>query len=322
MPLDSQARRFLERLAATNPPSALSLSVEARREALAQLLSFCGQRDVVGAVTDLTVPGPAGPLTVRTYAPAGTSPADVLPGLVYFHGGGLVAGSLDTHDPVCRSLVASSGCRVLSVDYRLAPEHPFPAAIADGAAATAWISGHARRLGIDPKRLGICGDSAGATLAAVVCQEMTDSGAAQLACQFLLCPILDFASDTESRRTLAQGYLVDRDTLEHDLRYYLAEGGDRTDPRVSPLRAADVSRLPRTLIHTAEFDPLRDEGRAYADRLRGAGVETLYRCHPGMIHLFYGMRGLIAYAGTAFAMIGADIRETLTLPSIRERERR
>jgi acetyl esterase len=318
MPLDRQARRFLERLAATNPPSALSLSVEARRAALAELLSLCGQPEVVGAISDLSVPGPGGPLTVRAYSPTGTSPTDLLPGLVYFHGGGLVAGNLDTHDPVCRSLVASSGCRVLSVAYRLAPEHPFPAAIADGAAATAWISAHAQSLGIDPKRLGICGDSAGATLAAVVCQEVSASGEVALACQFLLCPILDFASESESRRTLAQGYLVDRDTLEHDLKYYLAEGGERTDPRVSPLRAADVRRLPPTVIHTAEFDPLRDEGRAYADRLRGAGIETLYRCHPGMIHLFYGMRGLIAYAGAAFAIIGADIRGLLTLPPIRE----
>lgn len=322
MPLDSQARRFLERLAAMNPPSALSLSVEARRAALAQLLSFSGKPEIVGTISDLTVPGPAGPFTVRAYAPADTSDAELLPGLVYFHGGGLVAGSLDTHDPVCRSLVAASSCRVLSVDYRLAPEHPFPAAIADGAAAMAWIGTHAGNLGIDPKRLGICGDSAGATLAAVLCQQISASARLRLACQLLLCPIMDFASESESRRTLAQGYLVDHDTLEHDLKYYLAAGGERTDPRVSPLRAANVSHLPPTIIHTAEFDPLRDEGRAYADRLRGAGIETLYRCHPGMIHLFYGMRGLIAYAGAAFATIGADIRQVLAPGPLRAGERR
>jgi acetyl esterase len=246
---------------------------------------------------------------------------ELLPGLVYFHGGGLVAGSLDTHDPICRSLTAASGCRVLSVDYRLAPEHPFPAAIVDGCRATEWIGLHARTLGIERGRLGICGDSAGATLAAVVCQSISASGEVALACQFLLCPIMDFASESESRRALAHGYLVDRDTLEHDLKYYLAAGGERADPRVSPLRAADVNRLPPTVIHTAEFDPLRDEGRAYADRLRGAGIETLYRCHPGMIHLFYGMRGLIAYAGAAFATIGADIRQLLRPAPPGERER-
>jgi acetyl esterase len=314
MPLDPQVRRFLERLAAVKPQSALALTVEARRAGLTQLLSFSGPLEAVGAIGELSIPGPGGPLRVRSYAPSGTSATELLPGLVYFHGGGLVAGSLDTHDPICRSLTAASGCRLLSIDYRLAPEHPFPAAVEDGCAATAWIAAHSQSLGIDAKRLGICGDSAGATLATVVCQELRASGEVGLACQFLLCPITDFASQSESRRALAQGYLVDHDTLEHDLKYYLAAGGERGDARVSPLRAVDVARLPPTIIHTAEFDPLRDEGHAYAERLSGAGIVTLYRCHPGMIHLFYGMRGLIAYAGASFATMGADIRQLLAQP--------
>ncbi len=311
MPLDPRVRRFLDTLAAMNPPSALSLTVEERRGALAHLLSFCGQPEAVGAIGDLTVPGPEGPLAVRVYSPAGSVPRTLLPGLIYFHGGGLVAGTLDTHDPICRSLTNASGCRVLSVDYRLAPEHPFPAAVADGCAATAWIGAHAAELGIDGQRLGVCGDSAGATLAAVVCQMAAAAGQVRLACQFLLCPIMDFAAESDSRRSLAQGYLVDRDTLEHDLKHYLTTDADRADPRVSPLRAADVRHLPPTAIHTAEFDPLRDEGHAYAERLTSAGVQTIYRCHPGMIHLFYGMRGLFAYAGAAFALMGADIRQLL-----------
>jgi acetyl esterase len=126
-----------------------------------------------------------------------------------------------------------------------------------------------------------------------------------------LCPIMDFVAETESRRSLAAGYLVDRDTLEHDLKHYLAPGADRADPRISPLHAVDLSHLPPTAVHTAEFDPLRDEGWAYAERLRQSGVRTLYRCHPGMIHLFYGMRGLITYAGAAFGQMGADIRSLL-----------
>jgi acetyl esterase len=310
MPLDPRARRFLDTLAAMNPPSAFSLTVAERRTALAHLLSFSGQAETVGAIENLVLPGPAGPLGVRACTPAGVAAREVLPGLVYFHGGGLVAGSLDTHDPICRSLSNASGCRVLSIDYRLAPEHPFPAAVADGCASTAWIAAHAAELAIDPKRLGVCGDSAGATLAAVVCQ--LSSPQVPLACQFLLCPIMDFAAESESRRTLAHGYLVDRDTLEHDLKHYLAPGADRADPRVSPLRAAELRRLPPTVLHTAEFDPLRDEGLAYAERLQNAGVRTIYRCHPGMIHLFYGMRGLIAYAGAAFALMGDDIRSLLT----------
>jgi acetyl esterase/lipase len=234
--------------------------------------------------------------------------------MLYFHGGGLVAGTLDTHDPICRSLANASGCRVLSVDYRLAPEHRFPAAVADGCAAAEWIAAHAEDLYIDRERLGVSGDSAGATLGAVVCHTITAAGLVPLTFQFLLCPIMDFAAETESRRSLAEGYLVDRDTLERDLAHYLALGVERGDPRISPLRAADVSRLPPTSVHTAEFDPLRDEGRSYAERLRQAGVRTLYRCHPGMIHLFYGMRGLIPYAGAAFAQMGADIRSLLAQP--------
>jgi acetyl esterase len=200
---------------------------------------------------------------------------------------------------------------VLSVDYRLGPESRFPAALEDGCAATQWIAGHARELRLDPARLGICGDSAGATLAAVVCQQLTIAAGPALAFQFLLCPIMDFIAESASRRELAHGYLVDRETLEHDLRHYLGPDADATDPRVSPLRALDLNGLPPTIVHTAEFDPLRDEGRAYAERLEAAGVRTLYRCHPGMIHLFYGMRGLIPYAGTAYAQMGADIRSVL-----------
>ena len=311
MPLDPQARRFLETLTAMNPPSVLTLSVAERRAGLAHLLSFFGAADEVAAVDQFEVPGPDGALTVRAYTPLGAHTGEHLPGMLFFHGGGLIAGTLDTHDPVCRSLSNASGCRVLSVDYRLAPEHRFPAAVADGCAAAEWIAAHAEELYIDRERLGVSGDSAGATLAAVICHTITAAGLLPLAFQFLLCPIMDFAAETDSRRSLAQGYLVDRDTLEHDLEHYLPQGTDRADPRISPLRVADVSRLPPTAVHTAEFDPLRDEGMAYAERLRRAGVPTLYRCHPGMIHLFYGMRGLIAYAGAAFAQMGADIRSLL-----------
>jgi len=311
MPLDARAKRFLDTLAALNPPSALSLSAVERREALKHLLSFSGRSEAVGAVEERTLPGPAGPLTLRVYTPSSRHSSEALPGLIYFHGGGLVAGSLETHDPICRCLANASECRVLSVDYRLGPESRFPAALEDGCAATQWIVGHARDLLLDPRRLGICGDSAGATLAAVICQQLAASRGAALAFQFLLCPIMDFVSESASRRELAQGYLVDRETLEHDLRYYLGPDTDAADPRVSPLRAPDLDALPPTIVHTAEFDPLRDEGRAYAERLEAAGVRTLYRCHPGMIHLFYGMRGLIPYAATAYAQMGADIRSLL-----------
>jgi len=317
MPLDPRARRFLDTLAAMNPPSALALAVEERRAGLARLLSFSGVPQAVAAVDQFEMPGPAGSLAIRAYTPSGADAGERLPGMVYFHGGGLVAGTLDTHDPICRALSNASHCRVLSVDYRLAPEHPFPAAVADGCAAAEWIAGHAQELCVDPRRIGVAGDSAGATLAAVVCHERTVAAGSELAFQFLLCPITDFAAESDSRRSLGEGYLIDRDTLEHDLKHYLLPGTDRADPRISPLRAVEVSHLPPTVVHTAEFDPLRDEGQVYADRLRQSGVRALYRCHPGMIHLFYGLSGLIPYAGVAFAQMGADIRSLLT-PTQRE----
>jgi acetyl esterase/lipase len=311
MPLDARVRRFLDALAASGAASTSALSVEERRRSLAQLLSFSGPARSIGSIEDRTLPGPESELRVRIYTPTGIGERETLPGLIYFHGGGLVAGSLDTHDAICRSLTAASRCRLLSVDYRLAPEHPFPAAIADGCAATVWVATHAAALGVDPERLIVCGDSAGATLAAAVCQTATVTSRTRLAGQFLLCPIMDLAAESDSRRSFAEGYLVDRATLKHDLRHYLPTGVDPGDPRVSPLRAARLQGLPPACVHTAEFDPLRDEGAAYAERLRAAAIPSAYRCHPGMIHLFYGLGALIPYAETAFDLMGADVRALL-----------
>src|SRR5262249_55243046 len=162
--------------------------------------SFAGPTEAVGDIVNLELPGPAGILTLRAYTPVAAAPGERLAGLIYFHGGGLVAGNLETHDPVCRSLANATGCLVFSADYPLAPEHRFPAAVEDGCAASAWVAANATELSIDPDRLGLCGDSAGATLAAVICQRLSQEGHVRIACQFLLCPITDFAAETESRR--------------------------------------------------------------------------------------------------------------------------
>jgi acetyl esterase/lipase len=255
------------------------------------------------------LPGPGGPIPVRIYSPLRA--AGAAPGLIYFHGGGLVAGSISSHDSIARSLAAAASTRVVSVEYRLGPEHRFPAALDDAAAAVRHISAHAADFGIDACRLGVGGDSAGATLAAATCHEASRAGGPPLALQLLLCPILDYSARSPSRHALAKGYLIDEATLDHDLENYLPAHADPKDPRVSPLLAPDLTGLPRTLIHTAEFDPLRDEGRAYFDRLSGAGNQVSYTCHPGMIHLFYGLGAVIPYARTAFAQIGAEIRAAL-----------
>ncbi|MEA3197998.1 MAG: hypothetical protein QOF32_2050 [Gammaproteobacteria bacterium] len=310
MPLDPRVKRFLDVLAAGNPPNALDTTVEERRLGLTELMKLAGPETAVARIEDRTLPGPTGALGVRIYTPldAGSNP---LPGLIYFHGGGLVAGTVATHDPIARALAASGACRVVSVEYRLAPEHPFPAALDDALTAVTYIGARAAEFGIDGSRLGVCGDSAGGTLAAATVQAVARIGTPRLALQLLICPILDYSRSTVSRRDLASGYLVDQATLDHDLLHYAPPGTDPANPRISPLRAENVSGLPPTLIHTAEFDPLRDEGRDYFERLARANSQVSYTCHPGMIHLFYGLGAVIPYARTAFEQIGGEIRAAL-----------
>jgi len=310
MSLDPRVQRFLAILAAGNPPNALETSVAERRKALAALMALGADPPPIGDTEDRVIPGPAGSLPVRLYTPA-DMPAGLMAGLLYLHGGGLVAGSIETHDGIARALATAGACRVVSLEYRLAPEHRFPAALEDTLAAIRHLAAHAAEYGIEPARLGICGDSAGGTLAAAACQSLARAGGPRLALQLLLCPILDYSRTSASRREFASGYLVDQATLDHDLLHYLPEGIDAANPEISPLRALDLSGLPRTIIHTAQFDPLRDEGREYGERLGDAGVSVSYVCHPGMIHLFYGLGKVIPYARIAMANIGAGIQEAL-----------
>ncbi len=309
MPLDPRAQRFLGLLNAGNPPDARTVTVAERRNGLAALMKLGYTSIALPRVEDRTLPGPEGPLPLRIYSPMDDDAPR--PGLVFFHGGGLVAGSIDTHDAIARALASRGACRVLSVQYRLAPEHPFPAALQDCQAALQYIATHPVDFHLDAARLGICGDSAGATLAAATVQAAVRAGGPPLALQLLLCPILDYSRSTPSRLELASGYLVDQATLDHDLMHYLPAGSDPSDARVSPLLAASVAGLPRTVIHTAEFDPLRDEGRNYFERLERERIEVSYTCHPGMIHLFYGLGAVIPYARKAFEQIGGEIRAAL-----------
>jgi acetyl esterase/lipase len=304
MPVDPHVRRLLRTLALAETSGAPPAGLAQRRESFAGLMRLGGIGASVAHIETLALPGP---LALRVYTPSAESGA----GLLFLHGGGFVCGGLDTHDSLCRGLCAESGSRVMAVDYRLAPEHPFPAALQDAQAAMLWVLDHAAELGLDPARIGIAGDSAGATLATVAAGLVARARPGALALQVLLCPILDFAAETDSRLRFGRGFLLDSDAMAAELACYLPPGQDARDARISPLRAENVSGLPPALIHTAECDPLRDEGAAYADRLRLAGIAVRHTCHPGMIHMFYALGGLVPHARVAVAQIGAEVRAAL-----------
>jgi acetyl esterase/lipase len=208
-------------------------------------------------------------------------------------------------------LAAESSCVVLSIGYRHAPEHKFPAAVEDSYAATCWVADNATTLGIDAQRVAVGGDSAGGGLAAVVCQTAIACGGPRLALQVLFCPVMDMAAETASRAAFAEGYFLNRATFDWMLQQYCPPNFDPKDPRLSPLRAAGFSGLPPAHVLTAEYDPLRDEGEAYAQRLRDAGVAVRYTCHAGLIHHFYGMAGAIPAARAAVEAAAAAMREAL-----------
>jgi len=244
------------------------------------------------------IPGPGGPLPTRFYVPPGLSTDEPAPLLLFFHGGGWVIGDLDTHDDVCRFLAASAGVTVLAVDYRLSPEHAFPAAVEDAWASFAWAVTNAAELAIDPARIAVGGDSAGANLAAVVSLLARGAGGTMPALQLLIYPPTDAAADLPSRRLFAEGFMLTKQDMDTWQAHYLPPGTDAADPRASILLAPDLSGLPPAYLTTAGFDPLRDEGEAYGLRMREAGVQVALRRHPGLIH---GFANLTAVSRTARA---------------------
>jgi acetyl esterase len=312
MPLDPHAKRLLGILAATRSAAAQP-TPEAMRQTIVDLAEVADAKDVpIWATEDRDIDGAGGPLPIRIYTPAPQT-GDLSPALLFLHGGTGVFCSIETHDGLCRLLANDTGCRVISVGYRLAPEHRFPAAVEDSRVAARWTFEHCADLGIDPRRIAIGGDSAGATLATVVCQLERSSGL-EFALQVLICPVTDISRDSESRRLFSEGYFFDIATLNWALGHYLPDGADTMDPRLSPLRSKDVRGLPPAHIHTAEFDPFRDEGEAYADVLESAGVPVRRWRHAGMIHHFYCMAGFIPQSRQVIKVAGEAIREALTEP--------
>ncbi|KQP05161.1 alpha/beta hydrolase [Pseudorhodoferax sp. Leaf265] len=288
MPLDPHLAGVLQMMAATGrKPTSEGTPAEGRAGYLALTLGTRKPHEVVpvASVQDGTVDGATGPLRARIYRPEGAGP---FPTVAYFHGGGWVIGDLDTHDNMCRDLCRGARAVVVAVDYRLAPEHPFPAAVDDTAAATRWVVAHAAELGGNPT-VGVAGDSAGGNLSAVVAQQLRDAGTA-LAAQFLIYPAVDHAqADYASLAQNAKGYFLETTTMAWFYGHYAGTIADPLDPRLAPLRHTDLTRLPPAVVVTAEFDPLRDSGAAYAEALRAAGNQVDYLAGPGMVHGFYDM---------------------------------
>jgi acetyl esterase len=305
VPVDPEVQTLLDML---EQGGGASLSAASPEQARAQFrLLTVDVRDPatvpeVGTVEDIEVAGGDGPRPARVYRP-GTASDRALPMLVFFHGGGFVIGDLDTHDSQARRLCRDLEALVVSVDYRLAPEHPFPAAPDDCVAATRWVADNAARWGGDPSRLAVGGDSAGGNLAAVVAQRCRDEGGPQLSAQLLLYPVIDLDEDRgryPSRTENAEGYLLSQDDMDWFTESYLPDPARASDPAASPLRG-ELADLPPAVVVTAEYDPLRDEGDAYAAALAAAGVPVTHERFNGLIHGFFGMGPLSAACEAAVA---------------------
>jgi acetyl esterase len=295
MPVDPQIQVLLD--ARAKLPSLDTLSVADARAQMAAR-DIPGLRiPAVASVVNRDMQGPAGSLPLRIYTPPGDGP---FPLLVFFHGSGFVVCSLDTHDPMCRNLCVGAGCVVVSVDYRLAPEHRFPAAVDDALAATRWAVANAAALNADPSRVVVAGDSAGGNLAAVTALRIRDEGGPNLAGQLLIYPVTDFHTPgTPSMAENAEGYGLTRRVMEWFWGHYLADPADAAHPHACPIKANDLGRLPPAYVISAQYDPLRDEAEYYADALARAGVEATMRRWDGMNHGFFFFPGLVDKAGEA-----------------------
>jgi acetyl esterase len=308
MPLDPELNAFIDQFEAQPGPKMWDMQPGEARVLLATLMQLVGPKDIgVASVEDLRVPGPRGEIALRCYTPAGGA-AQPLPALVFYHGGGFVIGDLDTHDGLCRLLANESGARVIAVDYRLAPEHKFPAAVEDAWAALAWMGAHAERLGVDPARLAVGGDSAGGGLSAIVARLARDRDGPPLAFQLLLFPVTDLAADTPSRRTHVERVLLDKRTIAWFFENYVPAGTDWRDPMLSPLYAEDLRGLPPAWLLTAGYDPLHDEGIDYAQRLRRADVPVTIVDYPDLVHDFIYLYAVLPQAGEALRAAAAALK--------------
>jgi acetyl esterase len=306
MPLDPEAKAWLEETTDPDAPSYARLTPREARESLKKTWTIGGPREAVAKIEDISVPGLDALVPLRIYTPKGRGPFGVL---AYFHGGGWVAGDLDTYDPLCRILANASGCSVACIGYRLAPEHKFPAGLEDCYTAVRWVAKNAPALRMDPRRIAVGGDSAGGNLAAAVSIMARDLVGPAIQLQLLLYPCTSFLSHSASYSQFREGFYLTAEAMEWFTGQYLPEGTDRSHPYLSPLLAGDLSNLPPALVITGEYDPLRDDAEAYAARLQDAGNEALSIRYMGQLHGFCWPS--FTAGRLALASIGSTLERTI-----------
>lgn len=309
--LDPQVQSLLEQMAASRPPAAErplppEAAISAERAGCLQTIPLAGKPEQVYNVDDRQIPSTTGTIPIRIYTPGA---AQNLPILVYFHGGSFTAGGLDTHDTPLRAIANRADCIVVAVAYRLAPEHPFPAGIEDAYTATKWVADNARNFGGDPARIAVGGDSAGGAIATVVSMMARDRQIPSIMYQVLIYPSTDATMSSAAWQEFGdKGYVLTTQGMKENYDRYIPQGSDRQQPYISPLKANNLSNLPPAFILTAEFDPLRDEGEAYAERLKQAGISVTVTQYPGMIHGFFQMGGVIERGNQAIADVAANLK--------------
>jgi acetyl esterase len=309
MPLDPIAKAIIDQMSAMNAIPLSQMSAAAYR-AMNNAVPRPPSMISLAEITDSTIPGPGGDLPVRIYK---SSLAANQPGVVFFHGGGFVICGLDSHDGLCRALSKAVGCTVVSVDYRLAPEAKFPAAVEDSYAATVWVAKNAAALGIDANRIAVAGDSAGANLATVAAALVRERGGPKLVHQLLVYPVADLTCATESYNLFSKDYFLTKEMMVWFRDHYLPHGHDPADPLASPLHMKNVADLPPATVITAEYDPLRDEGEAYANRLKKAGVAVDVKRYDGVFHGFFSMGGVLPQADKALAFATEQLRQAFKI---------
>ncbi len=307
--LDPQTQALLALSKATRQPDVPDLGVHRARAYVDKIAPSLEATAAPVDVRDTTVPGATGLRRARVYTPPGAGPSS--PGLLFFHGGGFVVGSIESHDGTCRALASKARVVVVSVDYRLAPENVFPAAVDDAVAATRGVLAKASHFGVDPAAIAVGGDSAGGTLAAVVAHALRGD-ALRPAFQLLVYPIADVRGGTRSREYFRDGYFLTARAIDFYVSQYIPDTSQHTDPRASPILARDLSGLPPALVVTAGFDPLRDEGRDYAEKMRAAGVDVTSICAQGSMHGFFNTSGVLRESASVFDLVVAHLQKALT----------